>query len=262
MLKDGIYVPKEFDPTLFTHSRGQCAPQELFPEMQCTFRAFPGFTPFRFNLRRERPVGPRTPIAMQLIYTDGACSNNGRAGARAGVGFASCCPGRGNTKGVVSFPLERQGPDGRPRQPTSNRAELRAVIGALEWRNWYREGWEALVIATDSAYVAHGAATWISTWVEMEWRKADGSEVANKDLWKRLLFLFRQYAIHGCEIMVWRIPRELNTLADEAAVRALDGDTLIQWVTHRDPMLKVDTVFDFGDDDTAERESGVGGLGL
>lgn len=246
MFQDDIYMPKSFDPKLFAHGNERFTPQELFPEGQCTWTMFPGFSPYRFRLISERPVGPRTPIKMQLIFTDGACPNNGRHGARSAFGFAFCSPGRQNTRGSVGIPVEEEGPDGQPYRPTSNRAELRAVIAALEWRKWYREGWEAVVIATDSTYVADGATKWLSGWVARGWWKLDDYKVMNIDLWMRLLQLFRQYAIHGCEIMMWRIPREQNTLAHNAAARGLEKMTkIIEWKSHRDPMLDVDQDFDF-----------------
>lgn len=246
MLQGDVYLPKVFNPTLFAQGNEQCTPQTLFPETRCTWSMFPGFSPYRFRLFSERPVGPRTPINMQLIFTDGACSNNGRHGARSAFGFALCSQGRENTRGCVCFPVEKQGPDGQPCKPTSNRAELRAVIAALEWRKWYREGWEAVVIATDSTYVADGATKWVSGWIAQEWWKSDGNKVLNKDLWMRLLQLFRQYAIHGCEIIMWRIPRWQNTLAHNAAARGLEKMTkIIEWKSHRDPMLDVDQDFDF-----------------
>ena len=245
MRKDGIYIPKLFEPSLFCRSDQDCTPETLFPENECAFSVFPGFTPWRFVSSMHRPVGPSVPLNLQLIYTDGACSDNGRYGAKAGVGFAFSSIGRENTRGCVSLPLEREGPDGKRYTPTSNRAELRAVIAALEWRRWYLKGWDALVIATDSIYVANGSTSWISSWVEQEWYKATGGKVANKDLWKHLLRLFREYAIHGCEVMMWHIPRSQNQLADKNARRAIEFDSVIEWASGRDPMLDNDTIFDF-----------------
>ena len=246
MLRDGIYIPNRFEPSNYRNSNQDCTPEGLFPENKITFSAFPGFTPYRFALGTPRPVGPPGLVKMQLICTDGACSDNGRYGAKAAAGFAFSNIGRENTRGCVSLPLEREGPDGNKHTPTSNRAELRAVIAALEWRRWYLEGWDALVIATDSTYVVNGSTTWVSAWIDREWNKANGSKAANKDLWKHLLRLFREYAIHGCEVMMWHIPRSQNQLADKNARRGLEFDSKDAWASGRDPMLDIDTVFDFG----------------
>ncbi|KAK8203103.1 hypothetical protein IWZ01DRAFT_554492 [Phyllosticta capitalensis] len=100
-----------------------------------------------FGLRR---FNPRT-IA---IFTDGACSDNG-AGVGGNIstneprgGFAFVY--RGSERGAVGFALEKQGPTGDTYRATSNRAELRAAIAALKFRHWPGEGWDRLVLITDS----------------------------------------------------------------------------------------------------------------
>lgn len=63
------------------------------------------------------------------------------------------------------------GPSGLTSRQTSNRAELRAVIAALQYRVWYHrkygtkpgEGREKVIIATDSQYVVLGITEWIRT---------------------------------------------------------------------------------------------------
>ncbi|KAH7259396.1 uncharacterized protein BKA55DRAFT_662040 [Fusarium redolens] len=87
-----------------------------------------------------------------LIYTDGACLGNGQVEPRAGWAFVFG-PLEPNTTASVNERLEYQGPMGDFADPTSNRAELRAIIGALRFRNWTSEGFTTLVLATDSEYV-------------------------------------------------------------------------------------------------------------
>ena len=50
-----------------------------------------------------------------------------------------------------------KGPFGDPGIQSSNRAELRAVIAALEFQVWDDESLKTVVIATDSEYVTLGA---------------------------------------------------------------------------------------------------------
>lgn len=50
--------------------------------------------------------------------------------------------------------------------PTNNRAKMRAVIAALEFRAWADEGWRSIVIATDLEYVVRGATEWLPRWVQ------------------------------------------------------------------------------------------------
>jgi ribonuclease HI len=160
-----------------------------------------------------------------LIYTDGACLGNGQANPRAGCGvvFREERPGR---MGHFAFPLELQGPTGHPRPQTSNRAELRAVIAALQFRFWAGEGWTKVVIATDSEYVVEGATSWIKGWIRNGWRTSTGRPVKNEDLWKCLLGWCEDAATTRAKTKLefWRIPREWNTEADGWAKLAADKD--------------------------------------
>lgn len=249
MLEKEIYYPMEFDPAVFRPDRPDITPQELFPECVLSMRQFPDFAPYRFVMEDPRYCTAGGNFRLQLIYTDGACSDNGRAGAVGGIGFAVCNEGRSRTHGAVRYPLELEGPDGVQHAPTNNRAELRAVIAALEFRQWYREGWNGVVIATDSTYVSKGAIEWVLTWATRGWRTAGGGPVANKDLWLRLLRLFRDYAIHGCAIMMWWIPRKQISLADRlakiGASKAATGSFPERWVSWGDKTLFEDRDFDF-----------------
>ncbi|KAI0103203.1 ribonuclease H-like domain-containing protein [Nemania sp. FL0031] len=156
-----------------------------------------------------------------LILTDGACLNNGQPNPEAGWAFVFG-PGSGNGPAIVSSRLEKEGPFGDPAAQTSNRAELRAVIAALQFRAWAGEGFKTVVIATDSEYVTRGSIVWAKTWIKNGWRKGDGSEVKNKDLWESLLGEVERHHDEGVSIQFWRIPREWNTVADEAAKKGAE----------------------------------------
>ncbi|HAM36597.1 MAG TPA: ribonuclease HI [Elusimicrobia bacterium] len=104
-----------------------------------------------------------------LIYTDGACSGN---------------PGPGGWAAVV------QGPDGSVRelggaqaQTTNNRMELSAAIEALRFLAG-RAG--RADIFTDSTYLIAGITRWLRLWKRKGWRRADGAETLNRDLWQEL----------------------------------------------------------------------------
>jgi ribonuclease HI len=169
-----------------------------------------------------------------LIYTDGACLDNGQQNPRGGCGFVfrSSTPaspdGEPVFDGTVSFRLESKGPGGTTQPQTSNRAELRAVIGVLQFRAWYGEGWKRLVIATDSEYVVNGATKWVPGWERNGWFTAKKTSVKNRDSWELLLEEVRKLAEQGVDVLFWRIPRELNKVADEAAKKgaSLNEQTL------------------------------------
>jgi len=157
-----------------------------------------------------------------LIYTDGACVNNGQPLATAGCAFvfrlSSSTPA---VDGTVSFHLERQGPSGIVYAQSSNRAELRAVIAALQFRAWHGEGWTELVIATDSEYVVSGATQWVQGWARNGWMTSKNTPVKNRDLWELLLQEIRTARLR---VLFWRIPRQWNLLADQGAKAAAGKD--------------------------------------
>lgn len=164
-----------------------------------------------------------------LIYTDGACPENGQSYARGGYAFVHGPSIFSHRTGTfihaipVSGRLESRGPTGETYQPTSNRAELRAVIAALQYRDWstdFDSKWTGLVIATVSDYVALGATTWIKNWESNGWKSSDGDDVKNQDFWKLLLRETRRLQGLGVSTEFWRIPREWNQEADKSAKEA------------------------------------------
>jgi ribonuclease HI len=174
-----------------------------------------------------------------LIFTDGACSDNGQAGAQGGCSFVFRCskeiprpwnPPKGAyiMHGAFFFRLEDVGPSGKHEKPTSNRAELRAVVAALRYFGtettetglefWKPRDSAKLVIATDSTYVVNGATKWCKAWETNGWKKSNGASVKNQDLWELLLERLRELQSTRCySISFWHIPREQNKEADIVA---------------------------------------------
>ena len=132
----------------------------------------------------ETPAGKpseRAPRKLSLkafdgtwqLWADGACSGN---------------PGPGGFGAIVV------GPDGEEeisrgyKNTTNNRMELRGAIEALES---VPSGASAL-LHTDSRYVVDAIEKrWVDGWMKRGWRKADGGEVKNVDLWERLVAAMR-----------------------------------------------------------------------
>ena len=99
---------------------------------------------------------------------------------------------------------------------------MRAAIGALKFRPWWTEGWQRVVITTDSEYGSKGATEWLQRWARSSWRTSGGFMVTNKDLWMALSAAIGEYTRAGCEISFWRVPRSANTVADAAAKAAAE----------------------------------------
>lgn len=195
-------------PTKFNPPNPNDTPKSLFP-LTRTENAAPAVHRFIRHSAENNQF---------LIYTDGACLDNGGANPRAGCCFVY----RNSTQspqvsGYTSFPLEKQGPTGIEHPQTSNRAELRAVIAASRFRYWTGEGCRCLVIATDSEYVVEGMTKWVKRWIRNDWTTRVGEPVKNKDLWQCLLGEVERWDEEGMRIQFWRIPREWNTEADQHA---------------------------------------------
>ncbi|MCM2279091.1 MAG: viroplasmin family protein [Oligoflexia bacterium] len=110
-----------------------------------------------------------------VIFADGASSGN---------------PGPGGWGAIVAHPDGRvQELGGGDPSTTNNRMELVAVIRAL--RSVENEP-GAVAIFTDSVYVIRGITQWVWAWRKRGWKTAEGTEVANPDLWKALMGLLAQ----------------------------------------------------------------------
>ncbi|EME82740.1 uncharacterized protein MYCFIDRAFT_124969, partial [Pseudocercospora fijiensis CIRAD86] len=103
---------------------------------------------------------------------------------------------------------------------TSDRAELRATIGALQHGFWYELGFNNVVIASSSDYLVLGITLWIKNWRAHGWRDASGTVIENQDLWKVLLCEISRYSHMGTNVLFWKISDDENTEARVAATSA------------------------------------------
>lgn len=108
------------------------------------------------------------------IYTDGACSGN---------------PGPGGWGAVLLYGDNKKELSGAEADTTNQRMELLAVIKGLEALKV--RGWE-VNIHSDSAYVVNALNNnWLENWQKNGWKNSKKEDVANQDLWKRLLPLLQ-----------------------------------------------------------------------
>lgn len=178
-----------------------------------------GPRPGPVNDFRERFIGYVQPQAA-LFYSDGACLNDGQPEARAGwaVFFGPEPEAR-----TISGRLERRGPFDDVSEQTSNRAELRAAIAGLRCIPWHEDGYNQIVIASDSEYLVEGATVWVRRWMMNGWKTSKGCAVKNQDLWELLLGEVERYHDLGVKVELWKIAQEWNEIADRWAKRAALG---------------------------------------
>ncbi|KAL2720879.1 ribonuclease H1-like isoform X1 [Vespula squamosa] len=100
------------------------------------------------------------------VYTDGACSSNGRRGAQAGIGvwFGDDHP-LNVSKPVVG-------------RATNNMAEIQAVTVAA--RQAKKAGITKLKINTDSKFLINCITNWMPKWKRNGWKTATNKPVINK----------------------------------------------------------------------------------
>uniref|UniRef100_A0A6C0BF99 ribonuclease H n=1 Tax=viral metagenome TaxID=1070528 RepID=A0A6C0BF99_9ZZZZ len=117
-----------------------------------------------------------TPIretdSILIAFCDGACSQNGKQGAKAG--YSSVWPWHENYDG--GWPLID-----KPR--TNNRAEFSGLIKTFEIADMIdpSQSKEVLVF-TDSMFLIRCFTEWMPKWKRNGFKKSDGTNVLNQDL--------------------------------------------------------------------------------
>ncbi|KAH8165497.1 hypothetical protein CIB48_g2734 [Xylaria polymorpha] len=208
--------------TIFVPASPDVTPEEHFP-LQTVFTrtSQPRFV----NRYDSREI---------LLVVDGSCMNNGSISqpSTGGCSFAYKGPGKSGITaafpfstvdqtegGTVGFPLEQAGPGGEYHAASSNRAKLRAVIAALDFREWQEEGWKRIIVATDLEYVVFGATRWLPSWAKRRWKTRRAKQVANRDLWEEFHGIVDRLARLGTEVSFWLIPSQSGIKQASALVQ-------------------------------------------
>ena len=114
--------------------------------------------------------------AFVEIYSDGACSGN---------------PGPGGYGTILRSGAHEKELSGYDPETTNNRMELLGAISGLEALNRPC----SVRLVTDSQYLVKGMTEWIAGWQKKNWKNSKKEEVANRDLWERLLVLAEKHDI-------------------------------------------------------------------
>lgn len=110
------------------------------------------------------------------IFSDGACSGN---------------PGPGGFGTILRHGEHERELSGYAELTTNNRMELLGAIAGLEaLRRPCR-----IRLTTDSQYLVKGMTEWVHGWQGNGWRNSKKQEVANRDLWERLVDLAKIHQI-------------------------------------------------------------------
>ena len=138
-----------------------------------------------------------------IIYTDGACKNNGSKNAKAGIGIHF------SKKNKIEFnDVSEPFPD----KPTNQRAELSAILEALRLT---KELSQKIIIYTDSEYSINCIERWFASWVKQN--KLD--EKKNIDLIQPAHLYYRHLRVEFRHINSHTGLKDEHSLGNEEADR-------------------------------------------
>lgn len=152
------------------------------------------------------------------VYTDGACSKNGKEGARAA--WAMWFPYNKQLSKAARVPEEES--------QTNQRAELMAISEAVKAvENSFDPQEVDFKIYTDSMYSKNCLTTWLPGWVRKDWKNSQGEPVVHRDLIEdtaNRLSRFKSYTISYVKAHTGGSdsPSVNNAIADKMAVEVLN----------------------------------------
>jgi len=131
------------------------------------------------TLQKNRTERMKQPENIVEIFSDGACSGN---------------PGPGGWGTLLRYGTHVKELSGFSPETTNNRMEL---TGAIEGLASLKRPC-TVRMTTDSEYVKKGITEWIDGWVKRGWKNSQKKDVANRDLWERLLELTKKHHVEWC----------------------------------------------------------------
>ena len=124
---------------------------------------------WKFPKKKNNPEGEH--MKEVTLYTDGACSGN---------------PGPGGWGAILVYMNYKKEMSGGEKETTNNRMELMAAIEGL---SALKEPCKVKLVS-DSKYLIDGLSKgWARSWRSKGWKKSDGKQALNIELWEKLLEL-------------------------------------------------------------------------
>lgn len=132
------------------------------------------------------------------IYTDGACSGN---------------PGPGGWAAILIYKDIKKEISGGNKNTTNNIMELTAILEGLKMLKTECD----VTLYSDSAYSVNAFNKgWIYSWKKKNWKKSDGQEVKNKEIWQEIYDLTKKHNVKFIKVK-GHSDVELNNRCDELA---------------------------------------------
>ncbi|KAK0556778.1 hypothetical protein OC846_000967 [Tilletia horrida] len=192
-------------------------------------------------LRYVRRTDPR----QVLLLAHGLIVRNPDTGVvTGGIGVEFCPQGfqsKSFTKRIeknLSHALEKP-PDSfylQTTEPiTTKRAVLRSALAALEYEDWYEEGFHQIVIGVAHDWLVKGISSDIWRWRQDDWVVSSietaaalgvdpGARVPDRDLWEMLDDAVKRFEKLDCNVRFWRVNRNDLDVAKELAINGASQD--------------------------------------
>ena len=159
-------------------------------------------------------------VLIMKFYVDGACRGNGQPGA---IGAAAAA--RRYNDGSVSYRTRQLDDDDY--NATSQRAEILAIILALEWamddyENLNNSPYLDVTIHSDSKYAVNCMNQWLARWSHNGWTTSVGGSVANRDILQDAIDAENRVLAVGNVAYKW-VPRSEVHEADKLCNEELDN---------------------------------------
>jgi ribonuclease HI len=167
------------------------------------------------------------PEDLLVVFTDGACSGN---------------PGPGGWGWATETGIEGSGSE---THSTNQRMEVWAVLDALQTLLPKHAG--PIRVVSDSTYVVNCFRDqWWKGWMARGWKNSQKQPVANQDLWKPLVALYRDAITMGPQRVIFQWVKghsgnRMNDRVDALAVAAAQSQSARQ-VSGLDDMSGPDAV--------------------
>lgn len=144
----------------------------------------------------------KTSGKVLYIYTDGACVNNGKKNAKAGIGVYS-----ENIFNISERVVGHQ---------TNQRAELYAILKALQLTDINE--YDSIHLYTDSMYSINCLTKWIYKWINNSWLDFKKKPVKNKDIILQIYnILYNRTNIHLHHVYSHTNKTDIHSLGNSKA---------------------------------------------
>ena len=138
------------------------------------------------------------------FYTDGSCTNNGKANATGGYGIVGI-----DDNGLLGFARAK-----RSKDTTNNREELKAILYVMLNYGVKCDEWgQPPIVYSDSAYCVNTFNEWMFSWARNDWVKSDKKIPENLDLIQAYYDWYKE----GYRIELRKIKGHANNKGNELA---------------------------------------------